>query len=221
MEHRLYKQAKITVWKFEENEARKEMHFQRKCDEIIRMLYQICEQLSLDFRDFRNAFLETGYFGEPKSFDRILNGGLPKKYVRNLKIFEDFLKNVDKALQNCADGTYHLKYSSAETIKKNYKSFPNLSNHLYQLAVFARRADPELSAKEQASIQIFIQEKAAKSFFDRIENETFEEIKDKNGCYFKVPKSVCLALYTTLKNDVQIMKRLNKKFSRKDYPPFE
>lgn len=221
MKYRLYRNAQIKLWQFTGGESPHEIQFKRQCAAIIKELYTICEQLALDFRDFKEAMFFTGYFGDMKSFERILNEGLPEKYIRNLNIFEGLLTAIDKAFLYCINGKYKLKHSDLETVKQNCEKFKdNGINRLWQLAVFARRANPEWALEEEQARQIFRQEQLAKEFFEAMEGEPFEEIKDEFGGYYKIPKSICFALYNVLKQDQQIMKRLQTKFNRKDYPPF-
>lgn len=225
MKHKLYDGARQTLWELDKKDTLEEMNFQDDCDEILRELHRYCDQLELDFRDFKNAFLEKGFFKGEKSFDRILNNGIPRKYIQNLKLFNDFAESIDNAIKHCADGTYILQRSDAEKVRKNYQYYADqgysLKNKLYQLAVFAMRTNPELRAKEEKAVKIFIQERAAKSFFDGIENKSFEEIQEGVHRYYKIPPSVCHALYDMLKNDTIIMRRLQQRFDRKDYFPFE
>lgn len=221
MKYRLYRKARIKLWQLNGKESPHEIQFQRQCVAIIEELYKICEQLTLDFRDFKGAMDATGYFDDIKSFERILNEGLPEKYIRNLNIFERLLKAIDTAFLNCANGKFSLKHSNLESVKLNCEKYKDDGlNRLWQLAVFARRANPKWNAEEQEACQIFMQEQVTKGFFDALEHKRFEEIKDESGAYYKVPQSVCFALYNVLKHDPQIMKRLQKKFDRKDYPPF-
>lgn len=222
MKYRLYRKERIKLWQLNSEESPHELQFQRQCVAIIEWLYKICEQLALDFRDFKGAMDSTGYFDDIKSFERILNEGLPEKYIRNLNIFEGLLKAIDKAFLYCMNGKYKLKYSDLEMVKQNGEKFKDDGiNRLWQLAVFARRANPEWTLEDEKAQQVFRQEQLAKEFFEAMEGEPFEEIKGEFGGYYKIPKSICVALYNVLKQDPQIMKRLQAKFSRKDYPPFD
>jgi len=208
----------------DKDEDRAKIHIQRQQNKVIKEIYRICAQLNLDFRDFKGAFMATGYYGEEKSLERILNNGLPEKYFRNLRIFNGLAKAVDTAFHSCIDGTYKLKYSKIEAVKKGYESMNfqgSFQARLYQLAVFAKRADPEYSKREAEAIRIFMQETAAKSFFDAMEQGMYEEFKGKYGNYYKIKKAVCWALYDMLTQDPVIMKRLQKKFDRKDYFPVD
>lgn len=221
MNHRLYRNARIKLWRFNGKESQQEIQFQRQCGSIIKKLYEICGQLALDFRDFKGAMDFTGYFKDIKSFERILNEGLPEKYIRNLDIFEGLLKAIDKAFLYCMNGNYKLKHSDLETVKQNGEKFKDDGiNQLWQLAVFARRTNPAWALEEEEACRVFRQEQLAKEFFEAMEGEPFEEIKGEFGGYYKIPKSICFALYNVLKQDPQIMKRLQAKFDRKDYPPF-
>lgn len=123
MSIKLYNNAKkieltVTGW-----ETPEEIDAILQRNAIIIELYEICSDLSLDFRDFKLAFKENSFFDGENSFNRILNNGLPKKYIRNLKILKKFLNAIETTLKKCADKTYKLKYSDFETFKKQYEQY--------------------------------------------------------------------------------------------------
>lgn len=222
METKIYRRWDLTVFKLNENEFPEKLDVTMMRVEFIKELYRICDELSLDFRDFKNALLDTGQFKEVKSFERILNNGLPEKYIKNLEILNRLLDNIELALQNCANGTNTLKYSDFKTVKEKYEyhieSKGKFRNKLHYMVVMAIRADPELSKKEEEDFQLVQQYKAAKFFWDGVEGDEFEKID--HDCY-KIPIVLCQGLFSVLKSDPVIMKRLQAKFDKKEYWPFD
>lgn len=103
--------------------------YERQCSEIIKELYRICNELCLNFLDFKEAFVETRIsYTDIKSFERVLTNGWPPAFFKNNKKRENFLHAVEKALENCANGKHILKRSDLETVKKAYDSFIDDSN---------------------------------------------------------------------------------------------
>lgn len=224
---KLYENGKRIVLTVTGNETEDEINSILQCNAIIVKLYEICSDLNLDFRDFKLAFREDPFFSGENSFNRILNNGLPKKYIRNPEILRRFLNAIETTLKKCADKTYKLKYSDFESFKKQYEQQEEkgrkITNRLYASAITAIRVDPELSKKEDKSLECLQQDKCAKYFFEGIEQDNFEKIKEPDWCYYKIPAPLCHQMYEALKRDKTIMDHLQEIFKRADehnYWPF-
>lgn len=212
-----------------------DLFYQIKCAEIVLGLRALCKELCLNFQDFKEAFITTKIsYKDIKSFERVLTDGWPPDFFQNNKKRENFLNATEKAFENCANGTYPLKRSDFETVKKAYdllvkdvkeysgEKHSRIRARLSLIMTLALRADPESFEREEAEFQISQKHRAAKHFWDDIwasvENEDagYERIKDGNWLYFKIHAITCVQFCEMLKDDPVIMKRLQKIFDEVD-----
>lgn len=205
-----------------QGENSNEINAKPQKSEIFLILQDLCDNIHLDFRDFKKAFLETNFFEDEKTFNRILSEGLPNLYLNNKKKLEAFLNAIKATFQICAgknDKKYKLKHSDFDTVKKEYERLTaageNFRSRLWLQATFEKRAHPTIGEKDHEEWLISQYVRGAKYFFDAMEKELFDiSLKDNWDPYYLVPKATCICLYKILKDDPQIMKRINEKFKR-------
>lgn len=209
--------------------------YQLKCAEIVLELRNLCNELCLNFQDFKEAFVETQIsYKDIKSFERVLTNGWPSDFFQNNKKRENFLNAIEKAFENCASGQHPLKRSDFEAVKKAYdlrvkdvkeysgEKHSRIRARLSLKITFALRADPKSFAEEEAEFQILQKHRAAKIFWDDIwasiknEGAGYERIKDEGWLYFKIHAIPCVQFCEMLKDDPVIMKRLQKIFDEVD-----
>ncbi len=207
----------------EENDTKSvDSDYTAQCRQIYHSLRKICFWLDLDFEDFRDAFLGTGKsYTNPESLDRILRTGWKPSFLKNPKKRKNFLDAVKEALENCVNGENPLLRSDARKVKEAYLrlkretnfSFENFRNHLSLRMTFALRADPESLKEEEESFQEMQMYRAAKYFWEGMENHEFETI---DGAYYKIHIPLCDSFCNMLKNNPVIMKRIQDKFEKVD-----
>ena len=209
--------------------------YQLQCAEIVLELRTLCEELCLNFQDFKEAFIATKIsYKDIKSFERVLTNGWPPDFFQNDKKRENFLNATEKVFENCANGEYPLKRSDFESVKNAYSLFfkdvkdysgekhSRLRARLSLMITLALRADPESFAKEEAEFQISQKHRAAKIFWDDIwasiknEGAGYERIEDGDWLYFKIHAITCVQFCEMLRDDPVIMKRLKRIFDEVD-----
>lgn len=166
------------IWVGTLEEYKAILKFRVQCDAITDELYLICYQLGISIPDFIEAFeyCDVGPIRNKESARRLMNYGIATKYLKNLRLYEELLNEIDTIFRNFANGEFDCwMHSDSKIVKKNYEESREggrfFKTKLWQLGVFARRSNPEWWEEDNK-----IRDACAKA---RVEKSYFDTLKDK------------------------------------------